>query len=72
MCKAIRASVLVLLLAGSAQAGWIQNEAAPTPPPPPPTITQEEPTAEGVMPNGGPESLTETVLSLLGSVLALL
>ncbi len=74
MGKAIRASVLVLLLACSAQAGWIHNPATGTPPPPPPT-TEQEPTASGEMQNGAADaadSLTETLLNALESVLALL
>lgn len=62
MGKAVRASVVVLCLTCSAQAGWIQNDVKqPTPPP------TEEATADGDIQNG----LTETLLSVLGSVLAL-
>jgi hypothetical protein len=61
MAKAIRASVVVLLLACSAYAGDIQNGITGTPPPP----------SHGYIQNGAPDGLTETVLSLLGSVLAL-
>ena len=62
MGKAIRASVLVLALACSAQAGHIHNDVKqPTPAP-----TQEA-TADGYMQTG----LTETLLSVLDSVLAL-
>jgi hypothetical protein len=62
MSKAIRASVLVLLLTSSAQAGWMPNG---SPEPPPPSVQGQA--ADGIMPNG----LTETVLSLLESVLTL-
>jgi hypothetical protein len=63
MGKAIRASALVLLLTCSAYAGEMQNDVKqPTPAP-----TQEA-TADGWIPN----DLTDTVLSVLGSVLALL
>jgi hypothetical protein len=48
MSKAIRASVLVLLLTCSAQAGWIQNE-SPAPPPSQPATTIQEPTTGGEM-----------------------
>jgi hypothetical protein len=73
MGKAVRASVLVLVLACSAQAGWIQNGVTDPPPPPPPqTLVAQEPPADNETPNDGPESLTETVLSVLESVLALL
>jgi len=68
MSKAIRASVLVLLLTSSAQAGWMGNDVKQ---PTPPSTTQEEQTAAGVMPNGEPDSLTETVLTVIESVLAL-
>ncbi len=69
MGKAIRASVLVLVLACSARAGYIHNDAAPTPPPP--AITEQESIADGEIQNDAAGSLTETVLNLLGSVLAL-
>jgi hypothetical protein len=75
MGKAIRASVLVLLLACSAHAGWIHNPVTGTPPPPPPAVTEQEPTASGDMQNGAADaadSLTETLLGALESVLALL
>jgi len=66
MGKAIRASVLVLFLACSAQAGHIHNDAKlPTPAP-----TQEA-AADGYIQNEQPDSLMETVLSVIGSVLAL-
>jgi hypothetical protein len=48
MGKAIRASVLVLLLACSTSAGIMQNGSpAPEPPPPPSTQSVQEPTTEG-------------------------
>lgn len=58
MSKAIRASALVLLLACSAQAGWIQN-GSPAPPQSQPGWIQnespapavQEPTADGIIPN---------------------
>ena len=67
MGKAIRASVLVLLLTCSVQAGWIHTGVT-EPPPPTPAIAEQETTAKGEIQN----DLTETVLSVLGSVLALL
>jgi hypothetical protein len=70
MGKTIRASVLVLVLASSAQAGWIQNDVTGTPPPQN-NVTAEQ-TASGWIQNGEPESLTQTVLSVIESVLALL
>lgn len=69
MVKAIRASVLVLLLACSAQAGWIQNE-KPAPPPQPATAIQEPTdgaTVDGEIPTppGVSERLTQIALELL-------
>jgi hypothetical protein len=69
MVKALRASVLVLFLACSAQAGYMQNDRSGTPPTPPPPAEQEEPTTDDT---GEPDSFTETVLSVLQTVLALL
>jgi len=71
MSRAMRASVLVLLLVSSAHAGWMGNGAT-QPPPPPPSDTQEEQAADGIMPNGEPDTITETVLSVIESLLALL
>ena len=76
MGKAIRASVLVLLLACSAQAGWIQN-GSPTPPPPSPqtsdlqetTNATQEPAAGG---ETSMDSLTRLALDLLAVVPSLL
>ena len=79
MGKALRASVLVLLLACSAHAGWIQND-SPAPPPPPsqpanvvqePTNAADEPTTNGVMPNDAADSLTQIALELLAVLPAL-
>ena len=76
MGKAIRASALILLLACSAQAGIIQNE-APAPPPPPsqpasavqePADTSQEPTANGYMQNDAPSSLTQIALDVLAAL----
>jgi hypothetical protein len=72
MGKSLRASVLVLLLACSAQAGYIQNDRSGTPPTPPPSAEQEEPTTDDTGEPGEPDSFTETLLSVLESVLALL
>jgi hypothetical protein len=71
MGKTIRASVLVLLLACSAQAGWIQN-GSPTTPPPPPGAEQEPTGGEmqnGYMPNDVTDSLTQAALDLLALLL---
>jgi hypothetical protein len=78
MGKAIRASVVVLLLACSAYAGDIQNGVTGTPPPPTASATQQQ--AGGVVPNDAQgdmqndvtDSLAETVLNVLTSVLAIL
>ena len=73
MRKAISVSALLLALTCSAYAGEMQNGVTGTPPPTPPPngITQEEQLAEGVMPNGEPDGLTEAVLTVIESVLAL-
>lgn len=68
MGKTICASVLVLLLAGSAQAGYIQNDVKQ---PATSASPAQAATADAVMQDDGQESLTGTVLSLLESVLAL-
>ena len=62
MVKAIRASALILLLACTAQAGWMPNDA---PAPPPPASATEEQSVDGWMPNGAEESLTQLALDLL-------
>lgn len=65
MRKTLRAAALVLALCSPAFAGDILCPSAPAPPL---NATQAAQTADGYMPNG----LTETVLSVLESVLALL
>ena len=64
MGKAFKASALILLLACSAQAGWMPND-TPTPPPSESTSTSEESTADGWMGNEAAESLTQITLDLL-------
>jgi hypothetical protein len=79
MVKVIRASALILLLACSAQAGYMQNE-VPAPPPPPspantapePTAATQEPTANGIMQNDAAESLTQITLDVLAALQSLL
>ena len=73
MVKTIRVSALILVLACSAQAGYIQND-APAPPPPPsqpasavqePTDTSQETSANGIMQNDAPSGLTQVALEVL-------
>jgi hypothetical protein len=85
MLKAVRASVLILLIACSAQAGYMPND-SPTPPqqqsgyiPNDSAETSQEPTdstqeldASGDVQNGVTASLTEIALSLLSSLPSLL
>lgn len=73
MGKAIRASVLVLLLACSAHAGWIQNDSPAPPPPPAQTVNvAQEPTTGSDTQSEAEADLTDVALNLLNSVLALL
>ena len=67
MRKTLRVSVLVLLLTGSASAGIIQNESPA--PASQQTSATDEPTANGIMQNDAPYSLTQTVLDLLAVLL---
>jgi hypothetical protein len=76
MSKAIRTAVLVLLLASSAQAGYIPN-GSPTPPPPtqPASTVQETnaPTLNGEMSTPGvTENVAEIALELLAVLPSLL
>lgn len=71
MGKTIRASMLVLVLACSAQAGHIHNDVAGMPTPSA-SATQEGPAAAEDIQHDESGGLTETVLRLLESVLALL
>lgn len=86
MGKVIRASVLVLLLAGSAHAGWGQNDSpvpAPTPAPASaigsiqneslaPAELGGRPDANVCLRNGAADALTEAALFVLNGLLALL
>jgi hypothetical protein len=74
MVKAIRVPVLILLLAGSTQAGYMPNGSAqPTPTPTPePTYFIEEESAKEEPTNDMAESLAEAALSVLNTMLALL
>jgi hypothetical protein len=79
MGKAIRASLLILLLACSAQAGYIPNDTPAAPPPSQqtsavqePTDATQDPTLDGAMPNDIAYSLTQTALDLLALLPSLL
>jgi hypothetical protein len=54
MRKTLGVCLLVLLLTGSASAGIIGND-APAPPPSQPATVAQEPTTDGIMPNGAPD-----------------
>ncbi len=79
MGKAIRASALVLLLACTAQAGWMQSGVIAPPPPPPPDATAQRQMTDGDVldstgggtQDGAADVLTQAVLDLLAGVLAL-
>ncbi|HZH32218.1 MAG TPA: hypothetical protein VEY11_15755 [Pyrinomonadaceae bacterium] len=77
MGKIIRTSALILLLACSAQAGWMMNGVA-DPSPTPEAVKQEttstvqEPTEGGDTQDEATDSLTQTVLDLLAGVFSLL
>jgi len=72
MGKAIRTSALILLLACSAQAGWMGTGVAEPPPPPPPEAVKQEPTEGGDTQDEATDSLTQTVLDLLAGVFSLI
>jgi hypothetical protein len=72
MGKAIRAFALVLLLACSAQAGWMQADYAPPPPPPPSTQSVEEPAAEDQGATTETEAETPLLVQIALSLLTLL
>jgi len=76
MIKAVRVSVLILLLTCSAQAGYMPSGSSePTPPPPPPSpvvVEEEEPTTESQTTSDVTDTLAEAALSVLNNVLALL
>jgi len=69
MKKTLTTAALVLALCCPVFAGEIHT---PAPAPPPPSIEQQEQTADGHIHNDVPASLTEVVLSVIESVLALL
>ena len=69
MGKAIRASALLLLLACSAQAGWMGNDSPAPPPPSQPAGAVQEPAGgeitTGEIPNDTTDILTQITLDLL-------
>lgn len=78
MRKTLGVCLLVLLLTGTTSAGEIPNM---TPAPPPsqqtnntqePTDADQDQTADGIIPNGVTESLTQTALDLLALLPSLL
>jgi hypothetical protein len=84
MGKSIRASLLILLLACSAQAGYMPND-IPAPPPSQPSIaepgimpndsptgTVDEPAADGIMGNDAAAGLTQAAWELLAVLPSLL
>lgn len=71
MGKAIRASALVLLLACSAQAGWMHSGIAAPPPPPDEQQQTTSSDADAETQDGAAEVLTQTVIDLLADALTL-
>ena len=75
MGKAIRASALILLLACSAQAGWMGND-SPAPRPSQQTSDVQEPTGgetvNGEIPNDATDTLTRIALDVLALLPSLL
>jgi hypothetical protein len=77
MRKTLGVCLLVLLLTGSTSAGIMPND-TPAPPPQPasavqvPTDAVQDPTANGIMGNDEPDSLTQTALDLLALLPSLL
>jgi len=72
MRKILGISVLVLLLTGSASAGIIQNDSPAPPPPSQPASSSQEATADGIIQNEAPDSLTQIALELLSVLPSLL
>lgn len=70
MRKTLRASVLTLALCAPVFAGDIPNPSGPQTPPQ--RVTAEEQATHDTIQDETPDGLTETVLSLLERVLALL
>jgi hypothetical protein len=84
MVRTIRASLLILLLACSAQAGYIPNDIPAPPPAQPgympnesptssePTSAVDEPAADGIMGNEAAAGLTQAAWELLAVLPSLL
>ena len=80
MLKTIRVSALILLLACSAQAGYMQTGSPEPPPPPPqpatsiqePTDTLQESSENGYIQNDAPSGLTQIALEVLAVLPSLL
>jgi hypothetical protein len=76
MRKSLGVCLLVLLLTSSTSAGIMPN-GSPTPPQPANTVqeprdTAQEPTLDGIMPNGVADRLTQSALDLLALLPSLL
>jgi hypothetical protein len=72
MGKAIRASLLVLLLACSAQAGYMPNDAPAPPPPSQPANAAQEPPAAATTEDGTQGTFQGGVTRIALDLLALL
>jgi hypothetical protein len=85
MCKAIRTSALIILLASSVHAGIMGNDLPAPPPPSQPSVAEpgimpnesttsptDEPTLNGEMPNGAAAGLTQAAWELLAVLPSLL
>ena len=71
MRKSLGVCLLVLLLTGSAVAGEMPN-LSPAPPPSQQTSAVQDPTLDGIMPNGSEDGLTQIALDLLAALSSLL
>ena len=72
MGKAIRASVLTLLLACSASAGIMTHDYAPPPPPPPQSSVEAQEPAADQETAGTEEAITPLVIQIALGLFALL
>ena len=74
MRKALRVSLLVMVLASTARAGDMPYGLTNPPPPPPQAVSSTEQVNAEItdveIPNGQPEAITIAVLNLLQSVLS--